>query len=54
MHCVSEIVGKFTKFQTRSSRWVFNQVIRLDIQSDRLNPLRVGTWIRMPSFISRY
>ena len=47
----NEIMHKFSNFNARRSKLRFDRVIRIDIQSDRSNPLHGGTWLGLPNFI---
>lgn len=51
IHMKNELITKFESFNAKNSKLRFDKVIRVDIQSDKSNPLRGGTWIQLPSFI---
>lgn len=47
----NDILINFTNYTAQNTKFRFDKVIRLDINSDKHNPLRGGSYTELPPFI---
>ncbi len=47
----NEVLRSFNGYNANHTKYRFHQVIRVDILSDKNNPLCGGKWVQMPGFI---
>lgn len=50
----NELVWRFENFIAKNTKYRFDRILSVDLQSDRNNPLRGGTYIELPKFITVY
>ena len=50
---IMEILGNVIIYQTNGSGWYFNEVIRLEIHIVEYKPMKGGTYIPLPEFITK-
>lgn len=46
------ILNKFANFNAKNIKYVFDRVIQLDLQSNKHTPLRDGTYVKLPKYIT--
>lgn len=47
----NNILNKFDNFNAKNTKYTFDRVIQLDLQSDKYTPLRGGTYVKLPNYI---
>jgi len=48
-----QVLVDLAKFQMNGSRWTFHSIVALDIHTAGYKPLRGGTFVKLPEFLSR-
>ena len=50
---IKEILGKLNIYQVKDSGWYFKEIIRLEIHIVEYKPMRGGSYIPLPEFITK-
>jgi len=48
-----QVLDDLAKFQMNGSGWTFHSIVALDIHTVGYKPLRGGTFVKLPKFLSR-
>ncbi len=46
-----EIISKFDNYNAKNTKYRFDKVLFIDLQSDKYNPLNVGSYIPLPDWV---
>ncbi|MBP1526300.1 MAG: hypothetical protein H9Q67_07405, partial [Spiroplasma ixodetis] len=47
----NEVLRNYDSYNVKNTRYRFDRIVRVDILSDKNNPLRGGNWTQLSSFI---